>query len=376
MHDVPVFPFHLRCAPLLVDFGGTAAAKNDKEPRRNTGIQALRQVPIENETSRSVGDFARYGGSVSIFPWSDPWLHAAVLAVAFALDRWLGEPPVRIHPVVWMGTAIGWARDRAPRGPVGGLVWGLGMAVLLPALAAGLLTVPVALPWIGPIYAVWLVTSCFAARGLVDAGERLAGHAEAGELADARTSLGWLCSRDPSGLELTELTAAATESVVENASDSVVAPMVWYALAGIPGLVVYRCVNTLDAMVGYRGKYEWLGKASARLDDLMNLIPARLTALMLLAAGATVPGCDPARGWRVFWRDGRKTSSPNAGRPMAAAAGLLGVELSKTGHYTLGAGLAPSSAASLRTACRISDRTMTAAIFLFVLAMVGVAAAR
>ena len=240
------------------------------------------------------------------------------------------------------------------------------MAILLPLAVAVVLSPAVLLPGVGPVYAVWLVTSCFAARGLVDAGERLSAHAEAGVSAKP-TWRSWLAVLSgPSALTLTELTAAATESVVENASDSVVAPLFWYALCGIPGLVAYRCVNTLDAMVGYRGKYEWLGKASARLDDLLNLVPARLTAVALLTVGLSVPGCAVAQGWRVLLRDRNETASPNAGWPMAATAGLLGVELAKPGHYTLGAGLSPSSPATLRTACRLSDRTMTSALLLLV----------
>ena len=137
--------------------------------------------------------------------------------------------------------------------------------------------------------------------------------------------------------------------------------------------MAYRCVNTLDAMVGYRGKYEWLGKASARLDDLLNLLPARLTAVGLLTMGWLVPGCIPARGLRVLLADRNQTSSPNAGWPMAATAGLLGVELAKAGHYTLGRGLNPASAQTLRTACRLSDWTMTTAVLCLVGAFLGVA---
>ena len=307
------------------------------------------------------------------FPWTAPVDHAAVLIVALAIDRYVGEPPVRIHPVVWMGTAIGWARDRAPSGQVARFLYGLGMAVGLPALFAGVLTMPATVPWLGPVYTIWLITSCFAARGLVNAGRRLAGHVDADELSEARAALGWLCSRDASSLDYTALSAAATESVVENASDSVVAPMFWYALGGLPGLVAYRCVNTLDAMVGYRGKYEWLGKGSARLDDLLNLLLARLTAVGLLAMGWLVPGCSPARGFRVLLSDRNQTSSPNAGWPMAATAGLLGVELAKAGHYTLGRGLNPASAETLRTACRLSDWTMTGAVLALVVTFVGAA---
>jgi adenosylcobinamide-phosphate synthase len=129
--------------------------------------------------------------------------------------------------------------------------------------------------------------------------------------------------------------AATIESAAENASDSFVAPLFWFSLLGLPGAMFYRAVNTLDAMIGYHGRYEWLGKASARLDDLLNWVPARLTATFLLVGGA-LTGLDAKRGARVLWRDGAKTESPNAGRPMAAMAGLLGVELAKPGHYLLG----------------------------------------
>jgi len=130
------------------------------------------------------------------------------------------------------------------------------------------------------------------------------------------------------------------------------APLVAYALFGLPGAVAYRAVNTLDAMIGYRGRYEYLGKAAARLDDLLNLIPARLTAGLLLVAGA-LARADVAGGVRVLGRDRRRTASPNAGWPMAAMAGLLGVTLEKPGHYRLGDGTAAVGAADIDRAWRI-----------------------
>jgi adenosylcobinamide-phosphate synthase len=157
-------------------------------------------------------------------------------------------------------------------------------------------------------------------------------------------ALASLCSRDPAALDAGQLAAAATESLAENASDSFVAPLFYYALLGVPGAIGYRAVNTLDAMIGYRGRYEYLGKAAARLDDVLNWIPARITAALLVVAGA-LTGRDAAGGWRVLRRDGGRTASPNAGRPMAAMAGLLGVALDKPGHYRLGDGPAPTAAA-------------------------------
>lgn len=300
---------------------------------------------------------------MSPWPWDAPLLHAAVLLAALLWDRALGEPPVRLHPVVWMGNAIGWMRRRAPVSPAAALAWGALMAAVLP-LGAALLSLPVLVPFVGPVVAVWLLTSCFAVRGLTHAGRRVAVALSRDDLEAGRAGLGWLCSRDPSALGPTALAAAATESVAENSSDSLVAPLLWYAIGGLPAALAYRCVNTLDAMVGYRGKYEWLGKPSARLDDLLNLVPARLTALLLIASGGA-----RRRGLQVLWRDRARTESPNAGWPMAAMAGLVGAELSKEGHYTLGAGLGPCTPGALEQASMLCDRAMTAFALLLIVAL-------
>jgi adenosylcobinamide-phosphate synthase len=185
-----------------------------------------------------------------------------------------------------------------------------------------------------PLSAV-VLKSMFALRGLGKAAFAVRDALHAGDLTAARGALRSLCSRDPNELDEPLLVAAAVESVAENSSDSVVAPLLFYALFGLPGAVFYRAVNTLDSMIGYHGRYEYFGKASARLDDLFNYVPARLTALALLFGGALCR-CDVRRGVFVLLRDGDKTESPNAGRPMAAMAGLLDVQLEKVGHYRLG----------------------------------------
>ncbi len=294
---------------------------------------------------------------MSPWPWVDPLPHALALLIALAWDRWAGEPPSRLHPVVWMGRAIGWLRDRAPSGPGPAFSWGLLMAVLLPA-AFALLALLSWVPGAGLVFATWLLTSCFAVQGLTSAGLRVAEALERGDLAAGRAGLGWLCSRDPADLDATALSAAATESVVENASDSLVAPLFWYAVAGLPGILAYRCVNTLDAMIGYRDRFEWLGKAAARLDDLLNLVPARLTALALLLLAPTLPRTSARRGLAVLRADAGKTASPNAGWPMAATAGILGVRLEKADHYVLGGAFPPPGPADLRRACTLSGRVM------------------
>jgi adenosylcobinamide-phosphate synthase len=272
---------------------------------------------------------------------------ADVLLLALSLDWLAGEPPNALHPVVWLGKLIGLLERRAPRNnPPAELLYGAGMvaactgATVLPALAAEKLP--------RPIQAVLLKTM-FSWRTLHQAGERVRQPLAAGDLDGARAGLRWLVSRDTAGLDAPLLAAAAIESLAENASDSVTAPLLAYALLGLPGACAYRAVNTLDAMVGYRGRYEYLGKVPARLDDLLNLVPARLTGLLIVAAAALC-GADARQAWQTLRRDHAATDSPNAGYPMAAIAGALGVRLEKAGHYCLNAQGREPTADDLRRA--------------------------
>ena len=184
---------------------------------------------------------------------------------------------------------------------------------------------------------------------------------EAGDLAAARERLPHLCGRDPSGLDGEQIARAVVESVAENTSDAVVAPLLWGAAAGIPGLLAYRAANTLDAMVGYKNqRYLRFGWASARLDDAMNLLPARFTGAATVAAAPLVGG-DPIRTLRTLRRDGAAHPSPNAGRCEAAAAGALGVRLGGTNTYgdvvehrpSMGSGRAPRIG-DIRRAAKLS----------------------
>jgi adenosylcobinamide-phosphate synthase len=261
------------------------------------------------------------------------------LALAYALDHAFGELPGAIHPVVWMGKAIAAGRDWALRaGKVGQLVRGTLVALLLPTVCATLAYAAVRAVDSPPgalLVTVLLLKPTFAVRALRDAAFAVRDALDRRDLAQARRGLASLCSRPADTLDEEALVAATVESVAENASDSVVAPLFFFACFGLPGAIFYRAANTIDSMMGYHGKLEYAGKAGARLDDLLNLIPARLTALLLLVAGA-LAGADARRGLRVLLRDGGRTESPNAGRPMAAMAGLLGVRLFKEGHYELG----------------------------------------
>jgi adenosylcobinamide-phosphate synthase len=235
-------------------------------------------------------------------------------------------------------------------------VYGLVMALAVPSLFAllGWVCLDRLSPW--PLVAfavhVLLLKSTFAVRALGQAARVMHKALVQGDLPSARQGLRSLCSRDPSALGPGDLTAATIESVAENTSDSYVAPLFYYAFFGLPGALAYRAVNTLDAMVGYHGKYEYLGKASARLDDVLNVVPARLTALLFLVAGFLC-GADVAHGVRTLLRDARRTESPNAGYPMATMAGLLGVALEKEGHYRLGEARRPLAVGFIGEALRI-----------------------
>ncbi|MDA0638569.1 adenosylcobinamide-phosphate synthase CbiB, partial [Nonomuraea sp. MCN248] len=202
-------------------------------------------------------------------------------------------------------------------------------------------------------------------------GARMASALESGDLRAARARLPHLCGRDPSELEAPELARATVESLAENTSDAVVAPLFWGAVAGVPGLLAYRAVNTLDAMVGHRSpRYERFGWAAARLDDVANYVPARLTGLITVLAAP-----DRRRALAVLRRDGHRHPSPNAGRCEAAFAGALDVTLGGTNTYggrmehrpTMGEGPRPQ-VGDIRRAVRLTRAVSLAAAGAAVLA--------
>jgi adenosylcobinamide-phosphate synthase len=266
--------------------------------------------------------------------------------------------PNRLHPVVLMGRSTRWLRDLGFRlGKVSQLLFGAAMALLLPCLFAAatwaLLFALGAWPWLQAVAAVFLLKSSFAVRELGRAAGRVGLALAQSDVAKARYELRCLCSRDASQLDEEQLASATIASVAENLSDSFVAPLFYFVVGGVPGAVFYRVVNTMDAIVGYRGRLEYLGKAAARLDDLLNIVPARLTALLLLLAGLLCR-MNVRFGLAVLRRDRRLTPSPNGGWPMAAMAGLLGIQIIKIDHYVLGDAGQPPSAATIDAAWRVA----------------------
>ena len=292
-------------------------------------------------------------------PWHPDWLvNVAVLLLAVVFDAMFPEPPNAIHPVVWMGKAIS-ALERLGDGlgSAGAFTLGAFIAVGVPALFGGAAWLAViALYALGDIPfligAAALLKTAFSVRGLGQAAREVQYGIEYGDILMARHSLRGLVSRDATELSEPLVAAAAIESVAENTTDSFIAPWLAFALLGLPGAFAYRAVNTLDSMIGYRGEYEYLGKASARLDDLLNFIPARISAVLLLLSGA-VSGYPVGQGWRTTLREHRLTASPNAGWTIAAMAGLLGVSLEKPEHYILGSTFNESKASDIDRAVRL-----------------------
>ncbi len=255
------------------------------------------------------------------------------MLLGVAVDAVVGDPR-RGHPVALFGGRVAALEKRIYRdsrlrgvlftGLCVGAAGGVGfVAERLTRSRPGMRTAVTAA-------ATWAVVG---GTTLAREGDHMVGALERDDVAAARQRLPHLCGRDPSRLDTKELARATVESIAENTSDAVVAPLLWGALAGVPGLLAYRAINTLDAMVGHRSpRYERFGWASARLDDVVNFVPARLTGL-LTSALAGIAGGSPRRAAAVLRRDGHRHPSPNAGRCEAAFAGALGVRLGGVNDY-------------------------------------------
>jgi adenosylcobinamide-phosphate synthase len=249
---------------------------------------------------------------------------AGLLTLALLLDALLGEPGwlwSRLpHPAVLMGRGIGWLESRLNRG-TGAQRLAAGNVTLLAIVA-----VAGAVGWLiqqlGPVAIIPAAAILLAQRSLVDHVRAVADGLRM-SLAEGRRAVGRIVSRDTAAMDGPAVTRAAIESAAENLSDGVIAPAFWFLVAGLPGLAIYKAVNTADSMIGYRtDRYERFGKAAARADDLLNLIPARLTALILAGTHGGLGH------WRDILAEGRRHRSPNAGWPEAALAGALPVRLS------------------------------------------------
>jgi adenosylcobinamide-phosphate synthase len=282
----------------------------------------------------------------------------SLLVAAVALDLLLGEPPALLHPVAWLGSCIDRAERAAPAPEqraslVYGAVAVAGLCGVTGAVAAALQCAAGRLPYPLRLLALAaLLKPSFALRELLEASEHVREALAAGNLAQARASLRALVSRETATLSAEDVAGAAIESLAENTTDSFIGPWLAWLLCGLPGAWVFRTINTLDSRWGYHGRYELLGCCAARLDDAAAMVPARLSAIVLIAAAA-VTGARPWQGLRAMWRDHARTSSPNAGWTMATMAGALGLRLAKHPAYLLNAEGVPAGVPDIARAQRI-----------------------
>ena len=271
------------------------------------------------------------------------YLHLAFLSLI--ADRAFGYPDALVkaigHPVMWIGRLISELdeslnrpeRGRRERRHAG--VMALSIIVAVAALA-GLLVQKalLAVPLIGLVLLALVASSLIAQRSLGEHVARVADGLDTGGLAEGRRAVSMIVGRDPERLDEAGVSRAAIESLAENFSDGVVAPVFWLALLGLPGAAVYKAVNTADSMIGHKtARHAQFGWASARFDDLVNLPASRLTALLVVAAAWALPGMSAAGAWQAVVSDAHLHRSPNAGWPEAAFAGALGLSLAGPRHY-------------------------------------------
>lgn len=256
------------------------------------------------------------------------------------LDAVWGDPPGLPHPVVGIGKIIAYLDNWLNRRELKSFFLGLNgiLTVLITLIVAFggvfiLLKVLTPFPWLFWPVNCWLMGTTIARKGLAQAAKTIYDYLKVGDLEQAGEEVGKIVGRDTKSLSRKEIIRATVESVAENSVDGVIAPLFFGMVGGAPLAMLYRAVNTLDSMLGYKNeRYQCFGWAAARLDDLANLLPARICAFIMVV-GSWLLRLDWSRSSRTIWRDAHKHPSPNGGWPEAAVAGALGVRLGGTNYY-------------------------------------------
>lgn len=261
------------------------------------------------------------------------WIQVLFLAVLF--DILFGEPPAYLHPVVWMGKLINLFVRFAPADHM--RLYGFFMAVFCVGIAAlsGLVVFSLGTGLSGLIVAAYFLKSSFSIRMLLVSAIGIKKDLEAGRIEKARSELKTFVGRDTSGLDESQSASAVIESVAESFVDGILSPLFYYLLLGLPGALAYRMINTLDSMVGYKKEpFAELGYAAAKLDDIANWLPARLSLVFIFMASVFLG--KPFDALKTCIYDHDRTASPNSGWSMSAMSGTLNVRLEKIGYHVLG----------------------------------------
>lgn len=297
-----------------------------------------------------------------------------VLAIAITIDIAFGEMPNTLHPVVWIGSLIQRTTivcERTTRKSQTSQKYLCGLALALICISCAAVTgimlnvLTSQYPIAGIVVTAYFLKSTFSIRSLVSSSLLICRELSANEIKSARTDLIALVSRDTRGFGELQIASAAIESTAENFVDSILSPILYFALFGIPGALVYKAINTLDSMVGYKNeRFREIGFVSAKLDDVVNWIPARLSVIFILLSSLWF---SPQSALRVCLRDHALPASPNSGYPMAIVAGALRCRLEKPGSYVLGGEYPDPSGGQIRQVNRI----IVGATFLLVAAVVA-----
>ena len=269
-------------------------------------------------------------------------LHLAAIIAGFILDLIFGDPHWLPHPICLIGNLIGFIeRNLRPRLEPNKSALLLGGALMVIIVLVISFVVPMAIllaagmvsPWLAFALETLMCYQIFATKCLRDESMKVYTALHNHDLADARVKLSWIVGRDTQNLDEEEITKGAVETVAENTADGIIAPMFYMFLGGVPLAFLYKGINTMDSMVGYKNdKFLYFGRCAAKLDDLANLLPARITGLVMIGA-AFVLGLDGKNAWKIFWRDRYNHLSPNSAMTESVTAGALNIQLGGDHFY-------------------------------------------